>query len=191
LHEVTSRQPAAYVSRNAAARSTRIGGFCFAAARPILHRPRERSQEDGAMRIELVMCVLAGTAGGLCGTAWGALVSNSLLRGAAIPAATPVPWRESTAAFVKGAMLYAASGAALGLLFWLGWGLAAFVNLSWPVVGLVYAGLIYCAGALPVLGMLHQRLREPPRIVAVIALEWLVACAAIGLLCAMAWHRAG
>jgi hypothetical protein len=37
--------------------------------------------------------------------------------------------------------------------------------------------------------MLHLRLRAPKRVAAVLALEWLVACLAIGVLCALTWHR--
>jgi hypothetical protein len=133
------------------------------------------------------MCILSGAAGGFVGTAWAILVSGPLLRRAGMQASG----RESTAAFLQGAALYAASGAAAGLLFWLAWGLPAIVNLPWPAVGLAYGGLVYCAGVLPLLGLARLRLGQPLRFLAVVALEWLVACAAIGQLCALAWHRAG
>lgn len=139
------------------------------------------------MRIELIMCILGGAAGGFVGTAWAILVSGPLLRRAgAVP-----PARETTAAFVQVTVLYAAAGAAAGLLFWLGWGLPAIVNLPWPAIGLAYGGTLYCAGALPCLGLAGLRLGQPPRLLAIMALEWLVACAAVGQLCALAWHRAG
>jgi hypothetical protein len=133
------------------------------------------------------MCILGGAAGGLVGTAWAILVSGPLLHRAGVHAAA----RESTIAFLQGAAFYAACGAAAGLLFWLGWGLPAIVNLPWPAVGLAYGGLIYCLSALPLLGLARLRLGQPLRPLAVVALEWLVACAAIGQLCALAWHRAG
>lgn len=139
------------------------------------------------MRIELVMCILGGAAGGLVGTTWAILVSGPLLRRAGARSAA----RESTAAFIQDAVLYAGAGGAAGLLFWLAWGLPAIVNLPWPAVGLAYGALLYCAGALPLLGLARLRLGQPPLLLAIVALEWLVACAAIGQLCALAWQRAG
>ncbi len=88
-----------------------------------------------------------------------------------------------------GALIYGLGGAALGFLFWLGWGLVALVERPWPCVGLLFGLICWAGAALPVLGMLHLKLREPKRLAAVLAVEWLVACIAIGLLCAMAWHR--
>lgn len=139
--------------------------------------------------VELIMCLLAGCAGGLVGTLWAGTVSAALLEkqrtreGAA--------WhRETLARQVCGALLYGACGAALGLLFWLGWGLVALVNVPWLAIGLAFGVLCWAGGALPALGMLQLRLREPRRVAAVLAVEWLVACLAIGVLCALAWHRA-
>jgi len=137
------------------------------------------------------MSVLAGAAGGLCGTLWGALVSAPPAGGAPGATGAPEQWHGSVGAFLQGALLYAACGAALGLLFWLGWGLAALTPVSWPLVGLAYSALVYGGGALPALGLLYLRLHAPPQALAAVALEWLVSCLAIGQLCALAWHRAG
>jgi hypothetical protein len=139
--------------------------------------------------VELVMCLLAGCAGGLVGTLWAGTVSAALLarprtrEGAALH-------HETLARLVGGALLYGACGAVLGMLFWLGWGLVALVDVPWPTIGLAFGALCWAGGALPVLGMLQLRLREPRRVAAVLAVEWLVACLAIGVLCALAWHRA-
>ena len=137
-------------------------------------------------RIELLMSLLAGFAGGLVGTLWNGLVSSALLARAREMDA----WRSETLArLVAGAALYGAAGAVLGFLFWLSWGLVALVEEPWLVVGLLFGSLCWAGGALPALGMLQLRLREPKRVAAVLAVEWLVACLAAGVLCALAWHR--
>jgi hypothetical protein len=140
------------------------------------------------LRIELLMSLLAGFAGGLVGTLWSGIVSSVLLSGAR--SAAPQSWHAETAGrLFVGALSYGLGGAALGFLFWLGWGLVALVERPWPYVGLLFGLICWAGAALPVLGMLHLKLREPKRLAAVLALESLVACIAIGLLCAMTWHR--
>ncbi|MGI9247320.1 MAG: hypothetical protein ACR2I8_11575 [Steroidobacteraceae bacterium] len=140
------------------------------------------------MHIELLMTVLAGLAGGLCGTLWSSLVSSSLfLRW---PALRPEAWRAETASrLLAGAALHGACGALAGLLFWLSWGLIAVVGWPWPAVGAAYGGLLWTAGALPSLATLALRARRDRPALAVAALEGLVGCLAAGLLCAYAWHR--
>jgi hypothetical protein len=138
-------------------------------------------------RIELLMSLLAGFAGGLVGTLWNGLVSPSLLARERQGNA----WQgETVTHLVAGALLYGACGAVLGFLFWLSWGLVALVEKPWLAVGVLFGLLCWAGGALPALGMLHLRLREPRRVAAVLAVEWLVACLAIGVLCALTWHRA-
>ena len=90
---------------------------------------------------------------------------------------------------LAGAALRAAAGAALGFLFWLGWGLIALVGTPWYAVGLVYGGLTWTAVAAPALGTLALRGHGPLRPIVAHAVEWLFTCLAIGLLCALAWHR--
>ena len=140
------------------------------------------------MRVELVMCLLAGFAGGLAGSLWSGIVSSALL--APARAARSEAWHGETAGrLLLGAVLYGLGGAVLGLLFWLSWGLVALVEKPWPYVGTLF-GLVCWAGAgVPALAMLHLKLREPRRVALVLALEWLVACLAVGMLCAIAWHR--
>lgn len=141
------------------------------------------------MRIELIMTVLAGFAGGLFGTLWAGLVSTPLF--ARWPALRPQPWQPETATrLLVGAALYGLCGAASGVLFWLGWGLVAMVSTSWPVVGAVYGALVWTAGGLPALGTLALKGRRGGGAVAVVALEALVAALAAGVLCAYVWHRA-
>jgi hypothetical protein len=139
-------------------------------------------------RIELWMTIFAGLAGGLAGVLWGELVTGPWLarRGALDTGAS----RTETAARLLGAAaLRAIAGGLLGFLFWLGWGLIALVGQPWYAIGLLYGGLCWSAIAAPLLGTLLLRGHGTARALAAHALEWLVTCTAIGLLCALAWHR--
>jgi hypothetical protein len=139
-------------------------------------------------RVELWMTIFAGLAGGLAGVLWGGLVTGPwLARRGGLDAD---PSRTETAARVLGAAaLRAVAGGVLGFLFWLGWGLIALVGQPWYAIGLLYGGLCWSAIAAPVLGTLLLRGHATAPALAAHALEWLVSCAAIGLLCALAWHR--
>jgi hypothetical protein len=140
------------------------------------------------LRTELMMSLAAGVTGGLTGVLWGGLVSSPWLgryrRG------QPAAWRRETLAqFAGHALLYAVAGAALGFLFWLGWGLIAIVNVPWYATGALFGLLSWAASAVPLLGAASLRLKGFAPLAAVHALEWLVACLAAGLLCALSWHR--
>ena len=137
-------------------------------------------------RIELWMTVFAGLAGGLAGVLWSGLVTTPWLAHADSPGASRT---ESAARILAGAALRAVAGAALGFLFWLGWGLIAIIGRPWYAVGLLYGVLVWLAVAAPALGTLQLRERGPARPVAAHAVEWLFTCVAIGLLCALSWHR--
>jgi hypothetical protein len=70
------------------------------------------------------MSLFAGLTGGLAGVLWSGLVSSPWL--ARARQERPASWKNETITqLVAGALLYAAGGAALGFLFWLGWGLIA------------------------------------------------------------------
>ncbi len=139
-------------------------------------------------RVELWMTIFAGLAGGLAGVVWGGLVTGPWLerRGGLDADAS----RTETAARVLGAAaLRAVAGGVLGFLFWLGWGLIALVGQPWYAIGLLYGALCWSAIAAPVLGTLLLRGHGTAPALSAHALEWLVSCTAIGLLCALAWHR--
>ncbi len=137
-------------------------------------------------RVELLMSLLAGFAGGLTGVLWGGVVSATwLAKGRA-----GAPEEESGSRLALTALLYGTCGAALGFLFWLSWGLVALVEAPWIAVGVLFGLLCWAGGALPALGVLSLRLKAPRRVATVLAVEWLVSCLAIGLLCALSWHRA-
>jgi hypothetical protein len=63
------------------------------------------------------------------------------------------------------------------------------VNAPWYATGLLFGLMSWAAIAVPVLGSLSLRLREFAPVAAVHAVEWLVACLSVGLLCALSWHR--
>jgi len=134
------------------------------------------------------MTLLAGLAGGLAGVLWSGLVTTPWLAlgGGAVAGKGQ---GETAARLFVDAALRAAAGAALGFLFWLGWGLIAVVGWPWYAIGLLFGGLCWAAIAAPVLAtlLLHDRAQARP--VAAHAVEWLVACLSVGLLCALAWHR--
>ena len=134
-------------------------------------------------RIELWMTMFAGLAGGLAGVLWSGLVTTPWL------ARSGKVHSESAGRVLLGAALRAFAGAALGLLFWLGWGLIAVLGQPWHTVGLLYGGLCWAAVGAPMLGTLLLRDEVATRPVLAHAVEWLFTCAAIGLLCALAWHR--
>lgn len=134
------------------------------------------------------MTVLAGSAGGLAGTLWGSLVSSVLL--ASRPELRAAGWRpDSGWRVLHTAALYGLCGAAAGLLFWLGWGLAAFSSTPWLVVGATYGVLLWFATALPALTLLALRVPTLRVASVVLAIEALVAAVSVGLLCAFVWHR--
>jgi hypothetical protein len=140
------------------------------------------------LRIELVMSLFAGISGGLAGFVWSWLVSAPWIarsgRGPQLHADS-----ESLARQVAAAALYVLAGAALGFLYWLGWGLISVVNAPWYAAGLLFGGLAWAGIALPLIGMLALRMRAFGGTALVLAVEWLVTCAAIGLACAQAWQR--
>jgi hypothetical protein len=138
--------------------------------------------------VELIMSLLAGAAGGLVGTLWGGLITGPLLLSA--PQWRPAGWQPETATrLLLSAALYGACGAFGGFVFWLSWGLAALPRLPWLQLGVVYGALLWIAAALPPLGALGVRLRQPAGALGLMAVESLVASLSVGVLCAYAWQR--
>ena len=136
----------------------------------------------------MIMSVLAGFAGGLTGALWAGLVSSALL--ARRPELSAAGWRPDTAwRVLHTAALYGLCGAAAGLLFWLGWGLVAFTDGPWFVVGASFGLLLWFAAAFPALLLLSLRLPTLRAAGVVMAVESLVAAVSVGLLCAFVRHR--
>ena len=140
------------------------------------------------MRIELVMSVIAGTSGGLAGLVWSRLASAPWIARTSRGAAHG-PDTEPLSRQIAAAALFAVAGAALGFLYWLGWGMISLVNAPWYAAGLLFGALAWAGVALPLLGVLVLRLPAFGGTAVALAVEWLVTCAASGLSCALAWHR--
>jgi|JRYE01.1.fsa_nt_gb hypothetical protein len=83
--------------------------------------------------------------------------------------------------------LHMAFGVTLGLLFWLSWGLAAIVQVTWWLRGLAFGGLAALALAPALLNMLLSRGAQW-QLLAVIASRWLTTCLVVGLSCAWTWR---
>lgn len=138
-------------------------------------------------RLELWMTVFAGLAGGLAGVLWSGLVTSAWL--ARSDGRAAAQQRDTVAQVVLASALRAASGAVLGFVFWLSWGLIALVGLPWHAIGLIYGGLCWLALVVPALATLALRWPGLGRVASAHAVEWLFTSLAIGLLCALAWHR--
>jgi hypothetical protein len=138
-------------------------------------------------RIELWTTVFGGVAGGLAGVLWSGFVTTPWLARGTTPADTQ--HRETVARMLAASALRAGAGAALGFLFWLGWGLIALVSMPWYGIGSLYGALCWTALIVPALATLALRWPGTGRVAAVHGVEWLFTCLAIGLLCAFAWHR--
>jgi len=89
---------------------------------------------------------------------------------------------------VTEALLHMGAGIALGLLFWLSWGLAAVVSVSWWVRGLAFGGLAATI-VLPSLLQLRLSGRLETQRAMLIATRWLTTCLVAGLTCAWSWER--
>lgn len=91
------------------------------------------------------------------------------------------------------AVLHLICGTGLGLLFWLSWGLAAMVDVSWWVRGLSFALLCWVPVSLP--AVLAAWISTAPerglstKMMAMMASRWATTCLVAGLTCAWSWER--
>ena len=76
------------------------------------------------------------------------------------------------------------AAALIGALYWLSWGLAAVVNVTWWVRGLVFAALCWAALTLPALLALRIRTSVDRNDLATTIVEWLLTILGAGLACA-------
>jgi hypothetical protein len=86
------------------------------------------------------------------------------------------------------AFLHMVLGVALGLLFWLSWGLAAIVEVAWWIRGLAFSALAMLL-MLPMLLNLLLTRRIEHGLLAVFASRWITTCLVAGLSCAWSWER--
>jgi hypothetical protein len=140
--------------------------------------------------MDTLLVALSGLCGGLSGVLWNGLVTNPWLRRLATRDAAHAALASGTlSGQLATTIVYAASGALLGVLYWLSWGLVALNGWSWPAYGLAFGALVWAALALPVLALAGLRAALPRPQIALFALEWLATCLAVGVLCALAWQR--
>ncbi len=103
-----------------------------------------------------------------------------------------LPWaRQPAPLTVMEIILHWMAGTVLGLLFWLSWGLAGLVNISWWLRGTTFALLCWLALALPAILTLH--VNQPVRTQAGttttwVALRWAFTCLLSSLVCAWQWR---
>lgn len=90
---------------------------------------------------------------------------------------------------ISEAFLHMLCGVALGLLFWLSWGLAAIVQVRWWVRGIAF-GALAAMLVLPVLIDVFARRRLPPAILLALGSRWMTTCLVVGLSCAWSWENA-
>jgi hypothetical protein len=89
---------------------------------------------------------------------------------------------------ISEALLHMLTGIGLGFFFWLSWGLAAIVDVSWWTRGLAFGGL--CA-VLAMAALANMRLarRLDSVLMMLFASRWLTTCIVAGLTCAWSWER--
>jgi hypothetical protein len=106
-----------------------------------------------------------------------------------------IRWRGTnlSALSLTDAFLHLICGTGLGLLFWLSWGLAAMVDVSWWVRGLTFAMLCWVPVSLP--AVVAAWISAGPdrglstKTMAMMASRWAMTCLVAGLTCAWSWER--
>lgn len=131
--------------------------------------------------MDLTYLMLTGSLSGLVSVLLHSILSSArtgVRPGAAIP---PLQ--------VSDALLHMLYGCGFALLFWLSWGLAAIVEVSWWVRGLAFGGLCWLSFAVPsVVGIALSR-GLPVATIATVAARWATTSAIAGLACAWSWQR--
>ena len=133
--------------------------------------------------MELPLILFHSTIAGLAAGTIALLFAPLFARAGALP-----PWRARTLWIESTAItVHALAGLALGLLFWLSWGLAAFVGVSWPQRGFCFGIVAWFALCLPVLllQLLHTQIDR--RFFIAHAVDAFVTCLMVGLACAWSW----
>jgi hypothetical protein len=87
-------------------------------------------------------------------------------------------------------LLHLIAGVALGATFWLSWGFAAIVDVTWLTRGLVFAGLIFFATCLPALASHMLATRDPKVSSLAMLARWATTCLAVSLSCSWNWSHA-
>ena len=86
-------------------------------------------------------------------------------------------------------LLHLFAGLGLGALFWISWGLAALVDVTWWQRGLIFGGLASVMLVTPALIAMARAQQSRSAITWLIASRWLTTCAIAGLACAWSWQK--
>ncbi|MET0988210.1 MAG: hypothetical protein ABW034_22655 [Steroidobacteraceae bacterium] len=107
-------------------------------------------------------------------------------------------WRPQVAALwsggrslgITGVLLHFVGGTVLGMLFWLSWGLAALIDVSWWERGLVFGGLVWTALSVPSILTTSFARDLPWQSALSLLLQWACTCLLAGCACAWSWESA-
>lgn len=135
--------------------------------------------------MELTYLLLTGSLSGLVST-----LAHSVAGSAIEFFRPPVSTVDGSLATlqISEALLHMLCGIGLGLMFWLSWGLAAIVDVSWWVRGLSFGSLCWLTLALPSVISISLARGIPLNAATVIASRWATTCLIAGLACAWSWE---
>ena len=88
-------------------------------------------------------------------------------------------------------LLHMLAGTGLGLMFWLSWGLAAVVSVTWWTRGLAYGALCWLILGLPAVISLARSRNIGAGAATIVASQWATTCLVAGLACAWSWGKMG
>jgi hypothetical protein len=86
-------------------------------------------------------------------------------------------------------LLHVVSGVSLAFIYWLSWGFAAVVDVSWWVRGLAFGAACWFTLSLPALAAIAWMHRAMAPVALVHAVRWASTCLVVGLACAWMWER--
>jgi hypothetical protein len=86
-------------------------------------------------------------------------------------------------------LLHLVAGIALGWLFWMSWGLAALVDVSWWQRGLIFGGITCLALAIPAVISVARARQVGIGTILLLSSRWATTCLIAGLACSWSWDR--
>ena len=134
--------------------------------------------------MELSYLLFAGSLSGLV-----SILSHSVMWSAVELARRQRQGTHALQVQISEAFFHMLLGIAIGLFFWLSWGLAAIVQVPWWTRGLVFGGLAALLLTPALLNVLTAS-RVHRGLLLVFASRWLTTCLAAGLACAWNWEKA-
>jgi hypothetical protein len=86
-------------------------------------------------------------------------------------------------------LLHLFAGIGLGGLFWISWGLAALVDVTWWQRGLIFGGITSVMVTTPAVISVGRAGQLSSSTTLLIASRWITTCVLAGLACAWSWQR--